>query len=52
MVLALVAAAEVEAVLECAQSRFYEPRSRNAFHEGSLMVSTPGDGLQEIVLAD
>ncbi len=32
-------------LIDSVQSAYYEPRGRHAIREGSIMVSTPGDGL-------
>jgi galactokinase len=44
-VLVLTAAENVKPVTERVQAEYYGPRLRDAAKEGSIMVSTPGDGL-------
>jgi galactokinase/CTP:molybdopterin cytidylyltransferase MocA len=47
-VLALMTRERLSSIIERVQSEFYEPRGRNGLREGSVMVSTPGDGLSKI----
>ena len=50
-VLALTAEEDLPALKARVQAEFYAPRGRDGEREGSLMVSTPGDGLSELSLA-
>ncbi len=43
--LALVKVSHVTQLIERAQAEFYAPRGRDCVNEGTVMVSTPGDGL-------
>jgi galactokinase len=45
-VLALTTAENTQALIDRAQSEFYGPRGRDGLGEGSVMVSTPGNGLE------
>lgn len=47
-VLALTTKEDVPALKARVQSEFYAPRGRDGEREGSVMVSTPGDGLSEL----
>ena len=47
-VLALMTRERLSSIIELVQSKFYEPRGRDGLREGSVMVSTPGDGLSTI----
>ena len=47
-VLALITRERLSSIIERVQSEFYEPRGRDGLREGSVMVSTPGDGLSTI----
>jgi N-acetylgalactosamine kinase len=47
-VLALMTRERLSSIIELVQSEFYEPRGRDGLREGSVMVSTPGDGLSTI----
>jgi galactokinase len=44
-VLALTTAENARGLIDRAQKEFYAPRGRDGLGEGSVMVSTPGDGL-------
>jgi hypothetical protein len=44
-VLVLMAAENAQALIERAQAEFYGPCGRDGLSEGSVMISTPGDGL-------
>jgi len=44
-VLVLTAAENTQALIDRAQAEFYGPRGRDGLSEGSVMISTPGDGL-------
>lgn len=44
-VLVLTTAENTQALIERAQAEFYGPRGRDGMSEGSVMISTPGDGL-------
>ncbi len=44
-VLVLTTADNTQALIEQAQAEFYGPRGRDGLSEGSVMISTPGDGL-------
>src|SRR5262249_23144136 len=45
-VLALTTAENAQALIDRAQNEFYGPRGRDGLGEGSVMVSTPGNGLE------
>ncbi|MBO0859156.1 MAG: hypothetical protein J2P21_11900 [Chloracidobacterium sp.] len=45
-VLALTTAENTQALIDRAQNEFYAPRRRDGLGEGSVMVSTPGNGLE------
>ena len=45
-VLALTTAENMQALIDRAQNEFYAPRGRDGLGEGSVMVSTPGNGLE------
>jgi galactokinase len=47
-VLALTTAENTQALIDRAQKEFYAPRGRDGLSEGSVMVSTPGNGLEDI----
>ena len=47
-VLALVTHENVESVIERVQAEYYEPQNRQGVDEGSVMISTPGEGLAPI----
>ena len=47
-VLALVLEENVESLIERVQEEYYEPQNRQGIREGSVMISTPGDGLAPI----
>jgi galactokinase len=47
-VLALTTAEDTQALIDRAQKEFYAPRGRDGLSEGSVMVSTPGNGLEDI----
>ena len=47
-VLALMTRERLSSIIELVQSEFYEPRGRDGLREGSVMASTPGDGLSTI----
>lgn len=49
-VLALTSAGNVSTLTERVQQEFYAPRGRNGVDEGSVMISTPGEGLSDVVL--
>jgi choline kinase len=49
-VLALTTKENVPALKSRVQAEFYVPRGRDGEREGSVMVSTPGDGLSELSL--
>jgi CTP:molybdopterin cytidylyltransferase MocA len=49
-VLALTSKENVEAIIDRVQSEYYEPQGRNGVSEGSVMISTPGDGLSQLSL--
>jgi galactokinase len=50
-VLALTTEENLPALKARVQTEFYAPRGRDGEREGSVMVSTPGDGLSELSLA-
>jgi galactokinase len=45
-VLALTTAENMHALIDRAQNEFYAPRGRDGLGEGSVMVSTPGNGIE------
>lgn len=47
-VLALVAQENVDSLIESVQAKYYEPQNRQGVIEGSVMISTPGNGLASI----
>lgn len=47
-VLVLCREDQVAPLIEHVQQRFYHPRGRVAMDEGSIMVSTPGEGLSQL----
>jgi len=47
-VLALITHENVESLVERVQEEYYEPQNRQGVGEGSVMISTPGDGLASI----
>jgi galactokinase/CTP:molybdopterin cytidylyltransferase MocA len=47
-VLALISEEYVSELTEKVQAEYYEPRQRHGFREGSVMISTPGNGLARI----
>jgi len=47
-VLALTRESSVPALGNRVQNEYYRPRERNAVEEGSIMISTPGDGLRRL----
>jgi galactokinase/CTP:molybdopterin cytidylyltransferase MocA len=47
-VLALIPEDYVELLIERVQAEYYEPQNRHGVTEGSVMISTPGDGLAPI----
>src|SRR6185503_17823053 len=47
-VLALVTQENIQALIERVQAEYYEPQNRQGVVEGSVMVSTPGEGLAPI----
>ncbi|MBL8188051.1 MAG: hypothetical protein JNK38_08590 [Acidobacteria bacterium] len=47
-VLALTTAENVSRLIDRVQQEFYLPQHRDGLREGSIMVSTPGDGVSEI----
>ena len=49
-VLALIREENVESLIERVQGEYYEPQNRQGMSEGSVMISTPGDGLAPIGL--
>ncbi len=49
-VLALTTAENTQSLIDRAQNEFYGPRGRDGVSEGSVMVSTPGDGLAPLHL--
>jgi galactokinase/CTP:molybdopterin cytidylyltransferase MocA len=49
-VLALIASQNVETVIDRVQTEYYEPQARQGVNEGSVMVSTPGDGLTSVTV--
>ncbi|MGE0132177.1 MAG: galactokinase [Blastocatellales bacterium] len=51
-VLALTTEENAQSLIDRAQNEFYGPRGRDGMSEGSVMVSTPGDGLAAIELGD
>jgi len=51
-VLALTAKENVETLIEHTQTEYYGPQNRHGVEEGSVMISTPGDGLRQIDVED
>ena len=49
-VLALTTREHSQALIELVQEQYYAPQDRDGVREGSVMVSTPGDGLAHIDL--
>jgi galactokinase/CTP:molybdopterin cytidylyltransferase MocA len=47
-VLVLTTEESVASLIERVQTEYYGPQNRQGLHEGSVMVSTPGDGLASI----
>jgi galactokinase len=47
-VLVLCRHENVQSLIEQVQRLFYHPRRRDAMAEGSIMISTPGDGLSPV----
>jgi galactokinase/CTP:molybdopterin cytidylyltransferase MocA len=47
-VLALASEEYVSELTERVQAEYYEPRQRNGIREGSVMISTPGNGLARL----
>ncbi len=47
-VLALTHEQNVSTLIEAVQAKYYEPQNRQGVREGSVMISTPGDGLASI----
>jgi galactokinase len=47
-VLALILEENVKSLIERVQDEYYEPQNRQGMNEGSVMISTPGDGLAPI----
>ena len=51
-VLVLVSKEHVAELVDCVQRGYYAPRGRDAVREGSVMVSTPGEGFGMLCLRD
>src|SRR4029453_12899836 len=51
-VLALTVTENVETLIAHTQAEYYGPRNRHGVEEGSVMISTPGDGLRQLDLED
>jgi galactokinase len=51
-VLALTTSGNAQSLIDRAQKEFYGPRGRDGISEGSVMVSTPGNGLEMIRVKD
>lgn len=49
-ILALTSAKNFLALIDLVQTQYYSPRGRSGAQEGSIMISTPGDGLRRIDL--
>jgi len=47
-VLSLITHENVESLIARVQAKYYEPQNRQGISEGSVMISTPGDGLAPI----
>jgi galactokinase len=47
-ILALTTVENLQTLIDRVQKDYYNPRSRNGIREGSVMVSTPGDGLSAL----
>jgi CTP:molybdopterin cytidylyltransferase MocA len=51
-ILALTTSAHAASLIERVQAEYYVPQNRDAAREGSIMISTPGEGLGHIDLND
>jgi galactokinase/CTP:molybdopterin cytidylyltransferase MocA len=51
-VLALTTSDHSDSVIQHVQKHYYDPQQRDGIREGSIMISTPGDGLDHIELLD
>ena len=51
-VLALIHEEHVDSVVDQVQAKYYQPQNRHGVIEGSVMISTPGDGLAPIDVED
>ena len=51
-VLALTSEQHSSALVQRVQSEYYEPQSRDGIKEGSIMISTPGNGLAHLSFED
>ena len=51
-VLALTTVEHSESLIQHVQKHYYDPRQRAGVREGSIMISTPGDGLGKLELLD
>ena len=51
-VLALTTRENSAALIELVQERYYRPRGRDGIAEGSVMISTPGEGLSQVDLGE
>ena len=49
-ILALVETGEIDKVVSAVTSGFYEKSGRDARREGAIRISTPGDGLRQLVV--
>ncbi|HSE21064.1 MAG TPA: NTP transferase domain-containing protein, partial [Pyrinomonadaceae bacterium] len=47
-VLVLTTAENTSSLVDRVQSQYYKPQGRDGFAEGSVMISTPGDGLSDL----
>ncbi len=50
-VLTLTTADKVEPLIAHVQNKYYAPQQRNGRSEGSIMISTPGEGVSELTIA-
>src|ERR1043165_4426202 len=51
-VLALTTSEHSASLIQHVQKHYYDPQQRDGVREGSIMISTPGDGLGHVVLLD
>jgi galactokinase/CTP:molybdopterin cytidylyltransferase MocA len=51
-ILALTTSEHAELLIQHVQQHYYDPQHREGVREGSIMISTPGDGLAKLELLD